>query len=68
MDQFRVWYRAPYGALIQKQVRWCLPTKSFLEECNVDDGQGEGDCKDDQSEPEEDNLVLHVVEVDRLVM
>ena len=46
--------------------QWRLQTKGFLEECNVDAGQGEGDSEDEKSEPEEDDLVLHVVEVDRL--
>ena len=43
-----------------------IQTQGFLKECNVDDWQGEGDNKDKHFEPKEDNLVLHVVEVDRL--
>ena len=38
----------------------------LLEEGDVDDGESERDEEDEKAQPEEDDLVLHVVEVDRL--
>ena len=38
----------------------------LLEEGDVDYGEAERDKEDEKAQPEEDDLVLHVVEVDRL--
>ena len=41
-------------------------TVGLLKEGDVDDREAERDEKDEKAQPEEDDLVLHVVEVDRL--
>ena len=38
----------------------------LLEEGDIDDREAERDEEDEKAQPEEDDLVLHVVEVDRL--
>ena len=38
----------------------------LLEEGDVDDREAERHEEDEKAQPEEDDLVLHVVEVDRL--
>ena len=45
---------------------WWIQTLGLLEEGDVDDREAERDEKDEKAQPEEDDLVLHVVEVDRL--
>ena len=39
----------------------------LLEEGDVDNREGERDEEDEEAQPEEDDLMLHVVEVDRLL-
>ena len=39
----------------------------LLEEGDVDNREGERDEEDKEAQPEEDDLMLHVVEVDRLL-
>ena len=43
-----------------------IQTVGLLEEGDIDYGESERDEEDEKAQPEEDDLVLHVVEVDRL--